>query len=504
MEAPKDRRTHAPANSGATRQNTRPTQTMHNVKPAEGHRVRPGGLHHYAGRASDISAQHGAAGFRTERSRRTLRVLLLALLGIAVIAAGLLYALASNTVDVVSNTITHVFVTPAPVRPGIDDGNGTPVAVTFPNWEKKEPVNILLLGLDFRPEVEDTRADTQIIVHIDPRAKTASMISIPRDLWVQIPGYGEGRINSAFQHGDHDKVPGGGPGLAMATIQEAFGIKIDYFAQVDFNGFEKIVDSFGGVTIDVPRPLADNEYPFQSYGFTRLYVPAGLQHMDGRTALQYARSRHADSDIGRNSRQQQVLLALRQQGLNLNLIGKLPQLAEQLSEAVRTDLSLQQVGSLAQLAREIDPQSIQTMQINDDMVTQTTLDSGADVLIPDWDLIRPKIAQAFADPKLAKEGARLSVQNGTTKNGVARALGAELTGKGYMVADISAAPNQGSYPQTTIVDLTGGQKPLTLEALARDLNVDHSAVKQGEPTKAPVAEGKPVDFIVIAGNDQIK
>lgn len=448
--------------------------------------------------------QRATARIQTEKKRHRLRLLLLALLIIAGVGVGLAYTFTSQTIKKIDDARIKIFKTPAPVRPAITGENGTPVPVTFPDWSKKEPVNILLLGLDYRPLEEDTRADTQIIVHIDPKAKTAAMVSIPRDLWVEIPGYGEGRINSAFQHGDHDKVPGGGPGLAMATIQQDFGIKIDYFAQVNFSGFEKIVDTVGGVTIDVPRPLADNEYPFQSYGFTRIYVPAGLQHMDGHTALQYARSRHTDSDIGRNSRQQQVLLAIRQQGLTLNLLTKIPELADQLSDAVTTDLSLPQVGSLAQLAREIDPQSIQTMQINADMVTQTVLASGADVLIPNWNLIKPKIAQAFADPKLAKEAARISVQNGTTTSGMARDLGAELTGKGYLVADLSAAPNQGNYPRTTIIDLTGGQKPLTIEALARDLGIDPSAVLQGTATKTPVADGTPVDIIVIAGNDRVK
>src|SRR5207253_11179176 len=115
-------------------------------------------------------------------------------------------------------------------------------------------------------------------------------------------------------------------------------------------GFERIVDTMGGVTIDVPKPLADNDYPLaqNSYGTTRIYIAAGLQHMDGRTALEYARSRHADSDLGRNSRQQQVLLALRPQGVSLNLLPNLNELLSQLSGAIKTDLSLTQVGSLAQ------------------------------------------------------------------------------------------------------------------------------------------------------------
>ena len=360
-------------------------------------------------------------------------------------------------------------------RPGqfaTDGEQGTPVTIDYPDWSKKEPFNILLIGLDYRPGEQDSRADTQIIVHIDPAQKSAAMVAIPRDLWVPIPKYGEGRINSAFQHGETDPDVDG-PSLAMWTIEDNFGIPIRYYAQVDFTGFEKIIDTMGGLTIDVPRPLVDNEYPLGNYGVTRIYIPAGLQHMDGRTALAYARSRHADSDLGRNSRQQQVLLALRQQGLNLNLITKLDDLAGQLSDSVKTNLNLPEIGSLAQLSKEIPPDSIQTVQIDADMVTETFV-GGADVLLPNWALIKPKIAQAFADPKLAKEEARLSVQNGTNVAGMAKKLQDVLVEKGFYVPDLRSVTNPGKFPKTVITDYTGGKKPVTLDAL--DKRVGHQPI----------------------------
>jgi LCP family protein required for cell wall assembly len=124
--------------------------------------------------------------------------------------------------------------------------------------------------------------------------------------------------------------------LAKATVRENFGIPIHYYAMVNFSGFEQIVDTIGGINLDVPRPLVDNKFPFLEFGATRVYIPGGLQHMGGHTALQYARSRHADSDIGRNSRQQQVLLAIREQGMGLNVLSHLTELAQELGDAVRT------------------------------------------------------------------------------------------------------------------------------------------------------------------------
>lgn len=454
--------------------------------------------------------QRARSRHQTEAKRRRLRFVIIGLLSLLLITGGVAFAYVSHLIDQGTKTITEVFKTPEGFRPGVtgpDGLPGTPIPIEYPDWSKNEPVNILLLGLDYRPGEEDSRADTQIIVHIDPAAKTAAMVAIPRDLWVPIPGFGEARINAAFQKGESDKtVPGGGPGLAMATIEDNFGIPIQYYAQVNFTGFEQIIDTLGGITLDVPRPLVDNEFPFNNYGVTRIYIPAGLQHMDGRTALAYARSRHADSDLGRNSRQQQVLLALRQQGLNLNLLTRLDALSGQLSDAVKTNLSLTQVGSLAKLSQEIDRESIQTVQITADMAAETILLSGADVLLPQWNLIRPAIANAFADPKLAKEGARISVQNGTWTGGIGKKVRDALVEKGFYVPDLRSAANQGEYPVTTIIDYTGGKMPVTIEALTRELGVSPSAVKKGKPAEAPIAntDNKPVDISVIAGDDKAK
>ncbi len=426
-------------------------------------------------------------------------------LGALVLTVGVgLWLWLSPTVGVIIDATGHVFSTPVSQRPGAD---GTLQAVVYPDWGK-EPVNILLIGLDLRSDVEDTRADTQIVVHIDPVANSAAMFAIPRDLWVPIPGHGENRINTAYQTGEDNKidVPGGGPALAMATIEQNFGIPIHYFAQVDFTGFERVVDAMGGLTIDVPRPLVDNEYPLANEGVTRIYIPAGLQHMDGRTALQYARSRHADSDLGRNSRQQQVLLALRQTGLNVNILSKLNDLVGELSDAVKTDLDPMKVGSLAQLGRQIGPESIQTVLIDADMVYEYTIpETGAQVLMPRWELIRPKISQAFADPKLAKEAARLSVQNGTTTGGIGRKVHDVLVAKGFFIPDLSAPLDQGKYPTTVIIDYTNGKKPHTLEALTVALGIDLVDVREGHPDEAPIAnsDSEPVDILVVAGDDWI-
>jgi LCP family protein required for cell wall assembly len=457
-----------------------------------------------------MMTQRAISRYQTESKRRRIRAVLIGLAALVLLVGGVEFAYVTHIWDTGTTLLNTVFQTPVSQRPagfGPSGEEGTPVTIEYPDWSKKEPFNILLIGLDYRPGEEDSRADTQIIVHIDPAQKSAAMVAIPRDLWVPIPHYGEGRINSAFQHGESDPETDG-PSLAMWTIEDNFGIPLRYYAQVDFTGFEKIIDTMGGLTIDVPKPLVDNDYPLGNYGVTRIYIPAGLQHMDGRTALAYARSRHADSDLGRNSRQQQVLLALRQQGINLNLITKLDQIAANLKDSVKTNLTLQEIGSLAQLSRELDPASIQTVQIDANMVTEIITSGGADVLQPNWALIRPKIAQAFADPKLAKEGARLSVQNGTAVGGMAKKLQDTLVEKGYYVADLRSvdAAEVGTYPKTVIIDYSGGGKPATIDALTKELGIPASAVQKGAADEAPIAnaDGKPVDIAVIVGEDRVK
>ncbi|HET9495351.1 MAG TPA: LCP family protein [Chloroflexia bacterium] len=492
-----------------TRPNTRPNLPAGANRPGPTYRGRavstpPGGY-------GDVLTQQARSRYNGESRRRRIRLVLGMLALLVLSGAAVALVLAGQTITTVSSTIQEVFETPVGERVTVDEEGkiSTPVKVTYPEWGK-EPVNILLIGLDYRPGEEDTRADTQIIVHIDPVSKSAAMVSIPRDLWVPIPGFGEGRINSTYQTGETDaksddpQIPGGGPGLAKATIEDNFGIPIHYYAQVNFSGFEQIIDTIGGVNIDVPRPLVDNMYPLGNYGVTRIYIPAGLQHMDGRTALAYARSRHADSDLGRNARQQQVLLAIRRQGMSLDLLGKLNELAGELSDAVRTDLSVSQVGSLMMLAQDIDMDSIQTVQIDASMVRQTFV-GGADVLVPNWEIIRPLIAQAFADPRLAKEAARLSVQNGTNTGGVGKNVRDVLVQKGFSVPDLRSVDNPGEFPTTEITDFTGGQKPRTIDALLEILDLSQADVQKGDPEEAPVAQtdGEPVDIMIIVGDEKI-
>ena len=380
--------------------------------------------------------------------------------------------------------ITDVFVTPQP-RP----------SAQFPNWDRKDRVNILLLGLDMRTP-GDARSDTMILISIDPAGKTVGMLSIPRDLWVTIPGHGEAKINAAYQYGLNGGDGNGGPALAEQTVEQNLGVPVHYFAQIDFQGFVRVVDAIDGVTVDVPKPLLDNEYPALDWSFMRIYVPAGLQHMDGTTALEYVRSRHADSDLGRNQRQQALLLAIKQRGLQLDILPRLNNLLQQLQGTVKTDLSLTQVGSLAQLAQQIPAANIHTYAIGADMVTDSGA-SGQDALIPDWDKIHALVRQMMGSAAVQNEAAQIRLLNGTNVSGLAARTQPLLEGAGLIVTGVAQAPDAGSYPQTVIVDYTGGQKPATIAQIRSTLNLGNIPVRTGAAGDRPPG----VDLDVILGDD---
>jgi polyisoprenyl-teichoic acid--peptidoglycan teichoic acid transferase len=216
-------------------------------------------------------------------------------------------------------------------------------------------MTILLLGTDARPtDVEPTRTDAIVLVRIARDSGRVSMLSIPRDLWVDYSTGGEGRINAAYGIGEMRYGPGGGAALSKATISDLVGLPIDHFVLIDFKGFQTLINRLGGITVDVPYEIYDPAYPTDDYRTIEVYFAAGTQHMDGDRALIYARTRHADSDFGRNQRQQQVLTAMFSRAADLGLLEQLTNVDEYtgaLRNYVKTDLSRRDMLGLANFAR---------------------------------------------------------------------------------------------------------------------------------------------------------
>lgn len=389
------------------------------------------------------------------------RLLIIWVVGFLVVGALASLTFFNLVREIVKNWNTTALVRPAAAAPVTDPVTGEP-AVTLPEWQGVERVNVLLLGIDEREqEFGPWRTDTMILLTIDPASKTAGMLSIPRDLWVPIPGYDvDGKINTAHFIGDLRKYPGGGPGLAMATVQYNLGIPVQYYVRLNFTGFEKLIDLIGGVNICVPETIDDPEYPDSGYGYEPLHIDAGCQTMDGRLALKYARTRHSGlGDFDRAKRQQQVILAVRDKVVQANmlptLVTKAGPLLDTLKDSVQTNLSLDQLIQLANLATQIKPDNIQQALIDENMVVgyMAPTDPPQAVLVPLRDKIRDlrerllNIAPAAANQPAA---VRVRVENGTDTDGLAARTADQLSALGYNVVEFTSA-DRFDYEQSSII-----------------------------------------------------
>lgn len=286
------------------------------------------------------------------------------------------------------------------LAPAISPGEPTPTLIpTSEAWENDERTNILLMGIDRRPgEAFISRTDSMMLVSVDGQNEKASVLSIPRDLYVNIPGHGLDRINTAFVYGSTGNNPAGGAAMAMHTVEYNLGVHIDHYVLVDFSAVTKTIDTLGGVDVYVPFEINDPTFPDMDYGYDPLYIPSGLQHMDGHTALKYARTRHVDNDFGRAARQQQVIMAARDKALGLglaDLLSRAPQLYQRVEHGVRTDLSLEQIVQLARDVGKIDSENIRSDVLDLDYVSTHLTDQGSQVLVLETDKVTPLVHDMF-------------------------------------------------------------------------------------------------------------
>ena len=375
-------------------------------------------------------------------------------------------------------------------------------------WSGTDPITLLLLGVDRREE-EAARSDTIILVRIDPVDNSAALLSIPRDTRVIIPGFGIQKINAAYAFGDAnaDDVAGGGPGLVMTTIEANFGIRIDYFAEVDFEGFERIIDTVGGVTIDNPYPIKDDQYPADGNNYMRIFFPAGWQHLDGDEALIYARTRHDDGDAARNQRQQQVLLALREQALGLDLISNAESLLIDLAGAVRTDLEPGQLLELMRVGQRIDESAIESYSL---MPAMTEVSGDVYYLEPDWNAVAAILSE-FAGHTVAPPASALAnpdfstpivLRNSSGNDGLATRVADVLVAQGFTNVTIDYDWAGTWTETTTIADRSDGL--VTSMFLAGAIGVpigSISAEGMDEVTFSTAAWQQPGEISIELGGD---
>ncbi|MBV8713924.1 MAG: LCP family protein [Chloroflexi bacterium] len=401
----------------------------------------------------------------------------------------------SVTLPVTASAPQTTAAAPAKASSQVASSIASVVKTVLPDWQGTDRVNVLLLGIDKRDDepIEGTRSDTMMLASIDPVSKSAALVSLPRDMWVNIPGCGVRAGCSGGQQRINVAHAVGGPEMAMQTVTADFGIPLQYYARVDFRGFEQMINAVGGVAIDVDWPVKDDEYPTADYGYMRIYFGPGPQLMDGAQALEYARSRHGMNDFARAGRQQKVILAVRNRVLQMDMLSRAPELAGIAQQSVSTNLSPVQMLALAKLVSQIDHERITNLVIDASYVRPFVGDDGADLLDPDIPAIKRAIANAERTAAHPELRARVEVLNGSGTAGLGQRAADFLSAQGFNVVRIAAAERT-DYT-SSVVQVLGSDTSASARALAEVLRMPESAISM-EPTDNPTA-----DIRIVVGRD---
>ncbi|MDD3773690.1 MAG: LCP family protein [Patescibacteria group bacterium] len=365
-------------------------------------------------------------------------------------------------------------------------------------------INYLVMGYGGNGHQGGLLTDTIMVVSVDPYNKKVAMLSIPRDLYVEIPDYGYSKINAAYSVGENNKEEGNsGPELAKNTVSEILDLPIHYYITINFDGFRQLIDSVGGVDIYVDQSFTDSQYPDNNYGYQFLSFDAGWEHMGGERALQYSRSRYGSngegSDFARAKRQQKVLTALKAKILSLGFWSnpvKVSSLLSNLQNNFGTDLTPQELVKTFELAKDVKENEI-AQKVLDNSATGLLVDDntsdGQYILRPideTWEAIRALAHSIFVEPFIEKENATILISNASGVSGNAKDVADLLTGRGYQEVTYEGAENL--EENTKILDCSDGEKPYTLQLLKkRFLNVPDESC----------GVDKSADFVIILGQD---
>jgi LCP family protein required for cell wall assembly len=378
-------------------------------------------------------------------------------------------------------------------------------------WDGKSRVTVLVLGVDSADwqspdRVGPPRSDTMILLTVDPLSKTAGILSIPRDLWVSIPGIQEpSKINTAYRFGELYKMPGGGPGLAMRTVEALLGVPINFYVRVDFDAFQGFIDELGGIDITIPQEIKiDPVGP----GNTLVLQP-GKQHLDGATVLAYARNRYtANDDFDRMARQQQVILAVRDRVLSLSMLPRLvlkaPALYAKVQQGVQTNISLQQAIQLAWLAQEIPSGNIKAASIGLQDVTFSKSPDGEDIYIPIASRIQAERDKIFTssyvgsaqqgmstDELIQAEASRISIVNESGDPALGDQTAGFLKARGFNVVQVGQGSS--TRARTRLVEQT--YDPYTTRYLINNLKISPGEIYEQFQTQPDA------DIVLYLGQD---
>ena len=402
--------------------------------------------------------------------------------------------------------------------------------------EDDDRINFLLLGVGGAGHAGPELSDTIMFASYKPSTGDIGLLSIPRDLAVPIPGYGYQKINSINAYGEMED-PGYGPQWSSEIVGDLLDQQIHYYVKVDFNGFVDLIDAIGGIDVHIDQSFTDYTYPTEDDLVQTVAFESGWTHMDGETALQFARSRHGDngegSDFARAERQQKILLAVKDDLLSASTFlnpSKLNNLVETFQSNVETNMSFWELMKMTRYVPEIDTENIHTTVLDTgyDSPLYSTMINGAYVLLPkkdDWTPIQEMAQNIFEEDYNANYAAEsvdeendaqinqtvVEIQNGTGVVGLAFQTSQMLAGTSFSVTEIGNADSQ-DYETTIIYDLTGGERPDELEILKNFFEADVAMTTSGwifsetvTPREltidTPEDTDESIDFLIILGQN---
>jgi LCP family protein required for cell wall assembly len=349
-------------------------------------------------------------------------------------------------------------------------------------------INFLLLGSDVSADNRFARTDTIIVASVNPDIPSVSMLSIPRDVHVRIPGQGKQKINTAFELGYMNNEPGGGPGFLALVMRKNFGIRIDHFVRIDFDGFVKAVDTLGGVEVLVECELHDTfpskANPRKGIDFD---VYPGKVTLTGQEALWYARSRWSTSDFDRARRQQKVLRAAFRKARDSNLFSNAISLFTDLRSNIETDIGLGDLPAFVDIARRLDDITLKNRVITFPIVKTLVRQDGQYVLEPQPG-IQAYIAEALAPPVANRAQNRIAVEvyNGSSKTDMELIAAERLTWEGFLV--LGKGVLQDRFDKTQIVDYGTVPKGSPIARLSSIFNVKRAnVIGQADPSSPSAA-----------------
>ncbi|MBF6599112.1 MAG: LCP family protein [Dehalococcoidia bacterium] len=392
-----------------------------------------------------------------------------------------------------------------PFVPGIDPvGNSGPQA----------RINVLMVGIDRRPTEGNTltRTDTIEVVSIDPKTKSATILGVPRDLWVEIPlksgGTYQDRVNTALVAAETQNYSEGPIGLMKEVIQRNLNIKIDHYVMVDFSGFKQIIDGLGGIEVDVPERVYDPYYSESEKpgDYNPQDFKPGLQHMNGSTALAYSRIRYSSDDLDRIQRQQRVIFATIAKANSLGVLKNAVDLWNQYKNTIQTDISDGQIPGYALLAKQVE-NNIRAVSLGP--ATVPCNKGAAEVLCSSPEALARIVNAVFADKPSAGASASatppapvmVQVQNGTSINELAKRVTAFIASRGYPVDDLTTANafDGASHSQSEILDISGNNQA-NAEMIANWLKIPISRVRPATATERAKITGG-AEVVVLLGTD---